>query len=449
MHSPFPPPPPSPPGPPYGLPPGHYGAYPPPFTQPTFPPPPLAPKNPAMGSANASLGFGIASLLLCCAPIGIVGGIFGFRATSIAKKSGIALSALSLIANVTLGIAMWIDARDRDERSAAAQDYVKGKLDGDSLDPKVACALAERALLRGAYKGQTVFDKVSCSGPYSGDAKTASLASVNTKTGGTPVSFTACYAKGPRWFVSAIVDAGSTCPSALPPLPAAGLSPDALDKAEASFRDALAKSEEKQVGARYLASLGRVRTAVANAPREEKKCTGIDPKLVSGASGGKIQVRGVDAALLANAQDAARWDFVSDDDVRKVLEPKTTDDDRTSAAKSLTEASGPYLLVFSADDERSFPVVLSKSKTFSADYTYKGGSYDGWMFIVDLRSATVLCSAGFEARSSHSVWSNQSARKEDLERKLLSDFKTNFYTQATTAVDTLTEGKMALGYDPR
>lgn len=405
-----------------------------------------------MGSATLALVMGIVSVPLCCAPLGILGGVFGFRAMSIAKQNNVetparaivalVLAGLSLLSTAGMIVAYVVDSRDRAARTAAADEITKGKLEGAALEPKVACALTEKALLAGVYQNNTIVREVSCKGAYSGDAKASSLAGVSAMISSKPHTLKTCFVKGGRWFVATIVDDGSACPTDLPPVPSAK-----DDKAEDDFRKALGELEEKRAGDRFVASLDKIKDAVKAAPHADKKCPAFDPTLAP-AGNGKIELLDVDLEYLtdpAKREDAAyRWKWLTDHHVRTALDSKAKAYDRSGAVRDIKKASGPYLLVWASDDRR-WPIVIKK-KTFSADLGYLGGEFDGWGFIVDTRSSSVVCSFGISARNSKSV---TVGRRNDSESGLMSelesDLKSNLRTQVNVALDKVGEGKLSNG----
>lgn len=118
---------------------------------------------------------------LCCAPLGIAGALFGMQAMKLAKARGsaspgravvaVVLGAISLIAMVGAGIGFYLDQKQRAERLEAAEAATKGKLETETLEKSVACALIEKQLIKGLYKDEHTVDHVSCGGKWETDEK--------------------------------------------------------------------------------------------------------------------------------------------------------------------------------------------------------------------------------------------------------------------------------------
>ncbi len=192
-------------------------------------------------SATTAMWISLVGTLLCCSPMGIVGGVFGLRARSVAMKSGVAVPMKATIA-IVLGLVgavltagfltfAWVKGSQDEEtanaRAAALDKKSASKVTAARLDHETACQLGESYLLRNGWDSRSgsQYSNIECPGKLTDSTDSAELEDLTSKYNSETLKVSVCFKRGVKWYVDRL--AVGSC--AAPP-PGAG--------ADASARDA-------------------------------------------------------------------------------------------------------------------------------------------------------------------------------------------------------------------
>jgi hypothetical protein len=403
-------------------------------------PPAPRPVDPVDRKAQTALVMGLVAAPFCCAPLGIFGAITGVQAMNMAKARGdsapakavaaIVLGALSVVFLIGTLTAYKLDQRRKAERIAEAEEKVKGKLEGDRLSKDVACALAEKQLLKGLHDGSTVVDDVHCKGAWEGDDTSGKLAGVSARIGGTDKTFDVCFARAHRWFVLASVPPGSPCPKdvAADHRDDRKLSAEELEKEEDDLRASAQSAIDEAVLAALEKKLDAAEKLAARREHSETKCGKI-----TGSEEERI-VPTVDLAFLKEKDADSPWRFLTSEPLRRALDDKRSIADRAKDARTI---GGRYLVVF-VSEERALPVVMKSQKG------YVGGGFDGWMLVVDTDKDAVVCEADFAFENEKTIAVGKWAGDKSIDKALREDLARAYEKGAGTALSKLSDGKLRL-----
>jgi hypothetical protein len=419
---------------PYGQPPG-YGPQNPYGQPPPYRPPPRA-VDPVGQAASWALGLGLGSVILCCLPIGAVGTFFGFKAMRLAKERnvstparafiGMAFGALSLLATIGVGIAVWRDQKAHDARLSEVDAKTKGKLDADELDKATACAVFEKQLLKGLWDGKELVDEVKCVGDYDTKGRRGTLA------------VRGCLARGQRWFVAGYVPYGATCPDVTLEVKKKG---DASEAELEADEDALRKTWKSAADARLADDFVDALAKAGKRPlgdHAEKSCKDLDVSAFT--KDDPLKLATVDAMSVAGSDKPdAKWDFLTVSDARNAIAKDAEASKRADAVRAMAKRGGPYVVLYVSED-RATPEV--KHDGFSKGFL--GGGFRGWMTVVDTRTGTIACDAKLVFENSKTVYTGRFSTDDALERALRSDLQANYKKAAEAAISGASGGKLAI-----
>lgn len=414
-----------------------------PYPQQPYQPPP---HDPVKAAATRALILSIIAVPLCCAPLGIAGALFGMQAMKLAKARGsaspgravaaVVLGVISILAMVGGGIGFYLDQKQRQERLEAAEAATKGKLESDTLDKKVACALIEKQLIKGLYNGSQTVDHVTCGGKWDTDDKLGTMHFVEAEIVGDKKSFNVCLARARRWFVLSIAEGGGKCPTEPIEAKKGGATDAELDAEEDELRKGAKSRADKSTIDQLEATLIKVRKAVDGREHAAKKCSKLE--------GDKKVVPTVDFEFLKDPHTTKdNWSFLTSESIRHALDDKKPLEER---AKLVREMSAPYLIVYSAD-EREWPETI-KSKGVLGKKGFASGGMNGWMMVTDTRDASVVCEAELDFENSKSVGVGKWAGDKSVAEALHADLQKNYEAAAGKTLRDLTDSKLRLGFSP-
>jgi hypothetical protein len=411
--------------------------------------------------SNWALGWSLAAVPLCCPPLGLVGAFLAFRAIKLARDRGdstpgkaiaaVVIAIFSLIPAILfafwgMGVRKEHEGRLEKVRAASA-----GKRDAPTLERDVACALVVEQLLSGLYQGRTA-NGATCGGPIEAGPDRMVVKGIDVDLGaGRKARLTGCLARASRWFAISATT-GEDCPTG--PWAASGVKTEAELKAE---EDQLRRTESQRVDTglarSYTAALVAARDALLATPRKEATCPTLDLGLLHDAVDKRLKLRTVDLQYLAAPADPAPtaetgWSFLTSDDVRVVLDPKAPAADRAAGIRAIVEDGGPYILVYQAD-HRALPQVFTKKGFISKDLSFAGGRYEGWMVVVDTRTARPLCEARLAFANSAKVkYARRGLSTEEgrLGSALNDDLVTQFKARASEGIKAMSSDQFRLGY---
>lgn len=171
------------------------------------------------GSAKVALYWALAGVLVCCLPIGSIGGlVLGSRVRKSAAALGVPAPWQSLAALIvsagTLSLLVLaliigvISDREKTARVAALREATKASGAAAELEVETACALVEVTLLEGGagQKGGAL-NLFRCEGALErepGGAAVLRDVEYARLAGADPARVDACLSKGTRWKVDAI-----------------------------------------------------------------------------------------------------------------------------------------------------------------------------------------------------------------------------------------------------
>lgn len=174
-------------------------------------------------------------VVTCCLPIGaVLGLIFAQRARRQAKEAGLVAPATATVALILggLGLAAFLgfavlvalEIRKEQQRTAELHALVDEAAAQNELTQPVACGLAELRLIQDGWdghSGNSVFESMECPGRVTIDGTSAVLEGIVIRPRqGERVQLSACFDRGARWFVRALVPADFGCgehPGSQPP----------------------------------------------------------------------------------------------------------------------------------------------------------------------------------------------------------------------------------------
>lgn len=171
-------------------------------------------------TASYSMWWSIASVLICCTPLSIVGLVQALRAKAMAKRLstpmptnavlGLVLSTLSLLTTCSFYTYAIIssnqDKAAADARSKALDEQSAAGSTNAVLSHPTACALAESYALKNGYgtlRGPTLHE-FECVGQITGSGKQADLDAFRFASGEKKLLVHACFAVGAKWYVTSL-----------------------------------------------------------------------------------------------------------------------------------------------------------------------------------------------------------------------------------------------------
>lgn len=326
-------------------------------------------------------------LVTCCAPLGVVGAILGFRQGQAAKNAGESFGTvngmavgLGVLSTVMMTAAYFEYKQDQAEKGSQRDSAMARVSDADraaeTLSEATACTLAEVYLLD---KVSSVPAPVNCPEPLQVDGAFATLPNVTLSTS-TATLHTVCLARGERWFVTGVSPSGS-CPNTLPEV-AAGPTVDATEAAtQAAMPEHIAKVDVQN----FVSKMAGLRAGM------EADLGESCPPIV----GQRVPV--IDAALLPQgetlATPVAGWSFLSTADLREALDGSRS---AVQRSKSATDAmkTADYLIVVESW-ERGLPKADGDG--------FESGYFDGRAMLVDWKTGTPLCHAAMAFENSDTV----------------------------------------------
>lgn len=415
----------------------------------------------AESGARTGMILALVGLPICCGPLSVVGGVLGWRAGTAAKAEGqprpvtsvislvVALVSLTLFTIATLYIIQ--TEREKAAQLAAVGDRLKGKRDAETLDPKVACDLVEEHLVaHGFSESHTGFKEIHCDGAFSVTGRRASQPDVRFAFDDKHFTATACLEKRSRWFVLKVGE-GLSCADLPPPAaftpPPRKLSDAEAEADEAKIRADLGLAVATAAVKTFGEKLARIRVDATSAPVAESACSkAAMARYVTGDTRRKVPTIDLDL-LISSGKDGKAWDMLTDDRVRRILEPgERKADDRAKLLDELRAESGPLLVVYKGV-EKTWPVI-GPSKKPGVQYSYDGGDFTGALFVYDVDTGARLCGAKLAFTVSDTVDfrkrrsdNGQMSAKEAVE----SDFKSRFEIAATDAIK-IAAPDLRLGY---
>lgn len=391
--------------------------------------------------AGAVFWRALAGSLTCCAPLGLFAAFqaLGIKRQAerdnqpVPKRALIAL-ALGILSCFELGGAFWYGQQlqqKREQTVEAAKKRMAGKRDAQTLDAGFACDLATEYLL----KIGSDYDGVKCGGALTPAGNSFLLTGVIANRGASETQLDACIVHGARWFVLH-AEPGLQCPERLSAPVAAS------DADEAQARDAFKQAGALAAVADFTERLTKIRAAVAADRHAAKAC----PASITGLpKEERREISYIDFDLLnagTNRADHA-WDFLTKSDLHKALDPNTAD--RGKLGMEILNAGA--LAVFYSD-RRRWPEQTKQEGILSDTYGFVAGGFEGWMLIVDPRTAEVICESelDFVNGPKVSIAKNGLAKEESrLDDALKEDLQSHFEDAAITDIQTLTASHLRLG----
>lgn len=407
----------------------------------------------ATSTARTGMILALVGLPICCAPLSIVGGAMGWKGARLAKAEGMPrpvtsviamiVAVLSTLAFVTTMTLYYRDQKAKDDRLAEVRARLKGKREAAALDAKVACDVVEEHLVaKGHGEHKFGLDQVHCDGALTVTDRRAQVPDVRFSfNGANHTTATACLERRSRWFVLKMLD-GGTCADLPPPSPftppSRQLSEDEAAADEAKVRSDLDKLASAGVVKAFTDKLARVKADAASQPGGERACTRADmSRHVTGDERRKVVTVDVDLLDAGRAGVAGKdWPFLTSDPVRKAMDEKRSAEDRAKSIEELRTQSGPLLVVYKAN-QKSWPVVTSKSDLVGKDVSYEGGEFAGWLFVYDVDTGERKCQTKLVFESSSVVnfrKSRFSSEKKKARQAIEEDLQEQFETAATEAI---------------
>jgi hypothetical protein len=412
-------------------------------------------------SAKTGMILAIVGVPICCAPLSLVGGAMGLKASMDAKAAGVPRPGTALVAMilacvsvVTFAGVMIMYQRDQKEKAehmAEVSARLKGKREIAALEKKVACDLVEENLAEKGFGGQSFGLKdVHCDGAFSQDDRRASVADVRFAFGEKHFTAVACLERRSRWFVLKTMESGS-CADLPPPAPftppGRQLTDAELAADEQKTRDDMAHASAATSIQRYVDKLAKVqKDAAAQAGSESTCAKSTMAKYVSGDTRRKVLTVDYDL-LAASAGGGGQWGVLTSAPVAKLLDTAATLDSRSSALTEISNESGPLLVVYKAAGKKVWPLVKGKSPG-DKDFSFVGGEFSGWMMVYDVDTGARLCQGKLAFESSEVVDFKKSrfaSEKSSAKDAVEGDFRDKFET-ATTDLIKKTAPDLRLGY---
>lgn len=411
-----------------------------------------------------ALVLSIGGLVLCCAPVGIIGAFLGFRGIRQAKAVGVGAPAtgyLSIVAGVlsvllTGGVttAYILDTQKQADRLSQLRKDFREKRQAATLDQETACAAAEINLLSKGYDGSQLYsEKVTCNGPLTMmGTSNASLANVKTQFGGKEVTLTACLTKRARWFVVQHLDGEcvDTSGVTLPAMPTGVLSEEQVQGDEDAVRKALDEAKTKVVVDQLVSKLAKVKDATQSVDDlKQAKCddSAFGDRL---PKDGRLQVFTVDYNVLAGDEKTLaqkEWRWLTTSSIRRAMDPKQDSDKRAAAAEEFQSKSKEFVVVYRSVLREWFQVEANKS-FFDEDFSYKGAGFIGWLIVADAKTGERLCQNMLKFESSDSIrYRKGRFESEDVSaaQAVEADVEDNFKDAATKSLAEIAP-KLKLGY---
>lgn len=397
---------------------------------PVSPPPPQPKKDnlPVIALVLALVGF-------CCPPLGLIALILAIVAISRASSRGeprptlavivVAVGAIAFVVSMALLIFGLKLNADREKAAGELKDKLQNKLNAASLDKDTACDLAHEYFL--SVKEENP-ESVKCEGTLSG-GEVQRLDQVVTDDAGQKTSYVFCYAKAHRWYVLAVPGDG-ICPDDAPSV--SGPSPvdrPGFEQEEAALRKKAAEARSQKVVDRFMPELDALAQAL-DREHDTVKCPAFK---------GELSASYVDANLvLGEPLGADGWKLLSHEDWRTALNKRAPVTDRAAAIDRIH--SKKVVVVFDPTNAREWPEPQGKS--------FLIGEYDGWMSLVDVSKAEVICEAPLKFESSETVGGGVKLKyMPDKSTKDLieDDFEDKFKDTATETASKMSGGKLKLG----
>lgn len=388
----------------------------------------------------------IIAVPLCCAPLGVAGALFGFQAMKLAKERGapspgravvaVVLGVISLISMVGAGIGFYLDQKHRAERLEAAEAKTKGKLDAETLDKSIACALAEKQLLKGIYGETTTVDDVKCNGKWETDKSFGTLHGVEANVVGDHKVLNICFARARRWFVVSVAEGADKCPTDPIEAKSGTGSESEYEAEEEELRKGARTRADKNAVAALEATLIKLRKAVEGREHAASKCDKVKAD--------KLVVSTVDFEYLKDVHTTKDdWSFLTSENIKHALDGAKPIEERGKLVRSI---ASPYMIVYSAD-ARDWPETI-KQKGILGKKGFAAGGLDGWMMVADTRDASIVCESEFTFENSKSVAVGKFAGDKAVGEALKKDLKKNYESAASTKLRDMTDGKLRLGFSP-
>lgn len=365
---------------------------------------------------------------LCCFPLGLIAGIWGFIAVTGAKRENqqppvlgfvcVALFGLSILTNSGLLIFAMKQNAEREKKKSAVEEKLKGRLEGDQLLKDAACDLAEQHLLK-----DRLYESVSCEGEWAPGP--VSRLEVEAKPAGGVEHHVFCFARAHRWYVLMTPGDGK-CPAAAPPAPATAAA--SLDEEEDALRAAAAAARAKALVASFGEHVDAVRQAV-EIDHEERPC----------AFKREVTAAYVDYDALPGAKEPApSWELLTHADFAAALDQQRKPEDRAKAIDSISGGGG-YVVVFQSDEMKELPKATGGS--------FLMGEFDGWLSVVELSTGKLACETRFKFINAQSVGGGvrlKYAPKKSTQELADDDFEDKFEAAAKAAATKLGGGKLKL-----
>ena len=362
--------------------------------------------------AKSSFWKALIGALTCLAPLGIWALVQAFAIKRDAERANERVPRLALVA-IILGVlscfglaaalVLAYKAQHRHEAAVAAVEArLTGKRDAAVLEETVACDLATEYLLKIVGRDATI----KCPVPLTRVSDSAIRLDLVATSSDVDTKLTACILHGARWFV---LDADIV----IPPCPATLAAPvAATGSAEEGVRATIQHEWELASVATYTETFKKIRAAVRADTHAAKSCPS---SLTSGGAADRQEISFVDFDLLNAAAEKKDdpWRFMTKEDARQAIDPN-----RPDRAKALGKVmSAPALAVFYSET-RAWPILKKEEGVIHDTFSYVPGKLEGWMLLVDPRSAQVICEAFFEFSNSDKIkYDNRGSSEESARAK--------------------------------
>jgi hypothetical protein len=413
--------------------------------------------DPVASAANLALG--IAVVGICCVPVSLVAAIYALKSIGQARRSGRSIPGRALVALVLAitEIALWIVLASfaigvRKRQAVAMQTLSKqlqGKRDAPRLDVQTACDLVREQTLSGPNAHLLGPHRLTCRGPLEQTALTASLEDVDAELFVDRVHLRACFGRSARWFVTGFTG-GIACPSiSWPPSKAKDDAGRAAE--ENSIRAAAAEQFARSEIDALAQKLRAIRETWRGEPRHEQPCPSLEIDSFVATDGNRwLEPATVDLAFLTRDATAAHddWPFLTSSSIAVALDSTASPEERAEGIWKMNRDGGPYLVIYDAD-RRVLPEVTRKKGVLRDEYTFVGGSFEGWMAVVDTRNSKAVCEGRLSFANSPDVDYKRrglSLEETRIREALLSNLEDQFKDRAIEKIRELTNGRLRLGY---
>lgn len=171
-----------------------------------------------------SIIWSLAGVFVCCFPLSLVGLLKALTARKQARLhdmpvpgtawASLVLSGFGLVMTAVMGVWFAIDSAALERRKEEVAAVAAAGAGRQLLLPETACAFAELEVLENGYSDLAAIslDSVECLGVLKLQGDQASLGDIRLRgTGKTHYDVRACFARGSKWYLKALVPTSAGC----------------------------------------------------------------------------------------------------------------------------------------------------------------------------------------------------------------------------------------------